>query len=173
MSFTAITIADVNKWWRWHKVYFIRRTPQGLSTQERVFKYNFIHHVWWLSPRWMPVTVPLNQNGTAAFILTLTTQSNNSNDASLSGRMSPKCSEDLNRRCGLTRTLMLFGFWFSSFVFWMAGSIASTTGSSKLLFPHLTGSRLSVGTVFNQSWTSDKDPLSPATKSFAKYWSSC
>ena len=125
------------------------------------------------SPRWTPVTVPLNQNGTAAFILTLTTQSNNSNDASLSGRMSPKCSEDLNRRCGLTRTLMLFGFWFSSFVFWMACSIASTTGSSKLLFPHLTGSRLSVGTVFNQSWTSDKDPLSPATKSFAKYWSSC
>ena len=42
-------------------------------------------------------------------------------------------------------------------VFWMACSIASTTGSSKLLFPHLTGSRLSVGTVFNQSWTSDKD----------------
>ena len=39
----------------------------------------------------------------------------------------------------------------------MACSIASTTGSSKLLFPHLTGSRLSVGTVFNQSWTSDKD----------------
>lgn len=39
----------------------------------------------------------------------------------------------------------------------MACSIACTTGSSKLLFPHLTGSRLSVGTVFNQSWTSDKD----------------
>jgi len=37
-----------------------------------------------------------------------------------------------------------------------ASSIASTIGSSKLMLPHFTGSKLSAGTVFNQSCTSDK-----------------
>lgn len=44
--------------------------------------------------------------------------------------------------------------WFT-FVCRTASSIASTTGSSKLMLPHFTGSKLTVGTVFSQSWTSD------------------
>ena len=42
-----------------------------------------------LLPSWIPIIVPLSPNGTATFSLTLTTRSNSSNVASLSGRTAP------------------------------------------------------------------------------------
>lgn len=45
----------------------------------------------------MPVIVPRNPNGTAAFSLTLTTLSNSSKVALLSGGSAPKCSDGYNK----------------------------------------------------------------------------